>query len=94
VQGELREPYPKIIDQLNEASTQTLAVDLPSGLDCDTGRLLGTAVRADLTASFVAPKVGFEEDDAQLYVGDVHVIDIGIPNLIVEQILAEAEQPS
>jgi len=55
------------------------AVDLPSGLDCDTGHAQGPCIRANLTGTFVAPKVGFGRQGAAAYLGDVHVLDIGAP---------------
>jgi NAD(P)H-hydrate epimerase len=56
-----------------------LAVDIPSGLDCDTGRPLGPTVRAHHTATFVAQKKGFAEPAAREWLGRVHVLDIGAP---------------
>ncbi|MBU6222217.1 MAG: NAD(P)H-hydrate epimerase [Planctomycetes bacterium] len=56
------------------------AVDLPSGLDCDTGETPGACVRATLTATFVAPKVGFGRPGAAEWLGDLRVLDIGAPS--------------
>ena len=58
---------------------RVLAVDVPSGLDCDTGDRPGECVRADVTATFVAPKVGFDAAGAREFTGAVHVLDIGAP---------------
>lgn len=55
------------------------AVDLPSGLDCDTGQAPGACIRANLTGTFVARKVGFEQPEAAAYLGEVRVLDIGAP---------------
>lgn len=77
--GEIREPYVTVIREINNAAARVLAVDLPSGLDCDSGQPLGVAVRADHTATFVARKLGFDAPGAQDYTGTVHVIDIGVP---------------
>lgn len=57
------------------------AVDLPSGLDCDTGEAPGACIRANLTATFVAPKVGFGRPEAARWLGEVHVLDIGAPTV-------------
>jgi NAD(P)H-hydrate epimerase len=62
-----------------------LAIDLPSGLDCDTGRPLGPCVRAEQTATFVAPKKGFELPESKEWTGAVHVIDIGVPRIILQR---------
>jgi NAD(P)H-hydrate epimerase len=58
---------------------RVLAVDLPSGLDCDAGTAAGSCVRADATATFVARKRGFDLAGAAAYTGAVHVIGIGAP---------------
>ncbi len=76
--GPLREPWPAVIDALNACGAPILAVDIPSGLDGDTGRPLGTAVRAAATVTMHAPKPGFEI--AHEFTGGVSVADIGIPS--------------
>lgn len=58
---------------------RVLAVDLPSGLDCDSGVPAGACVRADATATFVARKRGFDAAAAGRFTGPVHVIGIGAP---------------
>lgn len=85
-QGEVREPYLTVIDRINAARRKVLAVDLPSGMDCDTGRPLGTCVRADHTATLVASKVGFEQPSAAESTGAVHVIDIGVPRVLLDEL--------
>jgi NAD(P)H-hydrate epimerase len=77
--GEPREPYHTAIEWMNLQSAKVLAVDVPSGLDCDTGRPAQSTVWADLTCTFVAPKVGFTTPEAQGYLGELHVVSIGIP---------------
>ena len=77
-------PIRTLIEAVNASNVPTLALDLPSGLDCDTGQPLGIAVRARLTATFVARKVGFDTPGAEQYTGDVRVIEIGVPGLILE----------
>ncbi len=73
-----REPYATLIRLLNEAGQATLAVDVPSGLDADSGRPLGVALRADVTATMGCPKVGFRGAAAS-YLGRLVVVDIGMP---------------
>ena len=63
--------------------TRILAVDLPSGLDCDTGTAAGAGVRADATATFVARKRGFDAPGAAAFTGPVHVIGIGAPRAVL-----------
>jgi NAD(P)H-hydrate epimerase len=82
--GPVRTPFDQIIAAINESPARVLAVDIPSGLDCDTGRPLGAAVRARHTATFVALKKGFAEPAAREWLGKVHVIDIGVPRRLLE----------
>jgi NAD(P)H-hydrate epimerase len=65
------------------------AVDIPSGLDCDTGLAAGDCVRADATATFVARKIGFDAPDAAAFTGAVHVLDIGVPRRLLDEIAAD-----
>ncbi len=82
--GSLREPFPAIVSTINTARGRVFAIDLPSGLDCDTGEPVDSesplAVKADFTATFVARKQGFENPDAAAFTGEVRVIDIGVPH--------------
>lgn len=56
--GEVREPYASAIAAINASSLPVLAVDIPSGLSADTGQVLGCAVNADLTVTFIGLKLG------------------------------------
>jgi NAD(P)H-hydrate epimerase len=85
-EGPPRPPWDEAIRLMNEAPGRRLAVDLPSGLDCDTGQPSPATVRADHTCTFVAPKVGFLRPDAAPYVGQVHVVDIGAPRRLLEEV--------
>jgi NAD(P)H-hydrate epimerase len=75
------------IAAVNKAAAEhdagVFAVDLPSGLDCDTGTAAGRCVRATLTATFVARKVGFDMPTAREWLGAVHVLDIGAPAAVL-----------
>jgi len=83
--GAPREPYRTAIEWMNRQSARRLAIDVPSGLDCDTGQATGCCVQANHTCTFVAPKVGFAKTSAAEYVGKLHVVSIGIPpGLITE----------
>jgi len=79
VQGPLRQ----VIEALNASGKAVLALDLPSGLDADTGQPLGVAVHAAATVTFVAPKVGFAVPGASSYTGPVHVAHIGVPRCVL-----------
>lgn len=78
VRGDIRsaiESWPKI---------RTIAVDLPSGLNADTGEVCGVCVKADTTVSFQFAKRGFENPVAKPYVGDLVIADIGIPEVCAD----------
>jgi NAD(P)H-hydrate epimerase len=83
VDGRLR----SVIQAINESGKPILSLDVPSGLDADSGVPLGLAVKARATATFVAPKLGFSQRGAREYVGDLAVIDIGLPRRILERFL-------
>jgi len=78
LKGEVSPPYARLIDTINGMGDAILAVDIPSGLDCDTGRPLGVAIRAAGTVTFVAVKKGFLSPEAKPYTGDVTVVSIGV----------------
>jgi NAD(P)H-hydrate epimerase len=85
--GAPRSPLDEVILQLNADPAPILAVDLPSGLDCDTGVAAGSVIQAAHTCTFVAAKRGFLSDEAAQYTGQIHVLDIGTPRILLEQVL-------
>ena len=85
--GKPRPPLDRAIDQINAQPAPVLAIDVPSGLDCDTGAAAEHTVRAAHTCTFVASKPGFDAAGAQAYTGQVHVLDIGAPRKLVEDVL-------
>lgn len=78
--GDPRPPYDTFIDWMNAEEAKRLAVDLPSGLDCDSGVPGRPTVRADHTCTFVGPKAGFTNPAAAKFLGEVHVCNIGVPH--------------
>src|SRR5262249_40215938 len=82
--GPVREPYSTLISFLNHRRAPILAIDIPSGLDCDTGEILGKAVRATRTVTFGAPKVGFGRGQGPETTGPVTVADISLPRKLLE----------
>ncbi len=74
----------RAIASMNRSKVPILALDLPSGLDADTGEPLGDAIRAAATATFVAPKLGFGHEQAKAYTGEVFVVDIGVPRALLK----------
>ena len=75
----LNDFYFKIIDIINNSNKKIIAVDVPSGLDADSGRPLGSAVKAHITYTVEVIKKGFIEYSALEYLGDLKAIQIGIP---------------
>jgi len=89
--GSVRDPFLTAIRLINSAGRPVFALDLPSGLDCDTGEILGDCVQARHTATFVAAKPGFSTAGAQHCLGVVHVLDIGVPNRLLQEIAQNAD---
>lgn len=79
ITGNPRQEFSEVIDAANSSRASILAVDLPSGLDCDTGTASGSCIRAKQTVTFVAQKSGFRNPAAAEYTGEVQVCHIGIP---------------
>ena len=76
--GQLSDEYKQLIESINSQHRPILAVDIPSGLDCDAGEPLGAAIRASYTVTFVAVKKGFRAAKASAYTGEIFVASIGV----------------
>jgi NAD(P)H-hydrate epimerase len=87
--GEPRFPLNLAIDAINSAQKTVFAIDLPSGLDAATGVPAKSTVQAAYTLTFVTQKTGFAYDAARACLGQVHVLDIGVPRVLVEAIMRE-----
>ena len=88
--GEPKSPYAEAIDRMNASGIPILAVDLPSGLDCDTGVPAKHTIRAAQTCSFVAAKPGFFTNTSKPYIGQLHVLGIGVPRKLLDEIISAA----
>jgi NAD(P)H-hydrate epimerase len=86
--GEPKSPYAEAIELMNASGVPILAIDLPSGLDCDSGAAARNTIRARHTCTFVAAKPGFFLKGAEQYVGEIHVCDIGVPRRLVDTVTA------
>lgn len=85
--GRVREPIDRWIGWINTRNASAvIAIDVPSGLDCDTGKPGGIAVTADLTVTFVDRKIGFDQPAAAQHLGRVVVADIGVPAELVDRV--------
>ncbi len=80
-----------VLSAINESGRKVIAIDVPSGLNPDTGEVMGVAVRAEVTATFGLPKLGLFLGNAREYTGIVEVVDIGIPVQLVEKEKADGE---
>ena len=81
LRGQLSDEYKLLIESINSCNCPVLAVDIPSGLDCDSGESLGAVIRAAWTVTFVAVKKGFVAAKATQYTGEIFVASIGIATL-------------
>lgn len=77
--------YAEVIQKINESSKRVISIDIPSGIEANTGKILGTAVRADVTISFALPKLGLYLYPGSYHAGEIIVTDIGIPKEIIEE---------
>ena len=83
VKGELRKTALRLIEEINAAGKPTIAIDIPSGVEADTGRIISVAVRADRTLALGLPKVGHFLGPGANAVGELLVDDIGIPHALL-----------
>jgi hydroxyethylthiazole kinase-like uncharacterized protein yjeF len=84
--GEVRDVYAEAISTVNGNSAPVLAVDIPSGLCSDTGRVLGLAVQANLTVTFIGLKRGLFTLAAADYTGTIEFNDLGVPPEVYSQV--------
>lgn len=91
-EGTLRPPLTQAVNAINQTGKPTVSLDIPTGLDADTGQPSPVAVEADLTVTFVAPKLGFGESSAEPFLGRVLTAEIGIPTSLVEQALRDPSE--
>lgn len=78
--GQIQGLYKNIIDYLNSNGVRIISIDIPSGLNADTGQPLGCCISAAMTVTLGFPKIGFSRPGAKKYTGKVVVADIGLIN--------------
>ncbi len=83
--SEVRDHLKNVISFINSLPQPVMAVDIPSGLDATTGRVLGDAIETDLTVAFGLAKIGQVVHPGVNYVGTLEVVDIGIPRYLIEE---------
>jgi NAD(P)H-hydrate epimerase len=87
LKGRLGSEYIQLIESINATKLAIVAVDIPSGLDCDTGKPLGAAIRATATVTFAAVKKGFIPAESREYTGELIVASIGIEPELYRRII-------
>jgi len=81
------------IQKANRSAVPILSLDIPSGLDADTGVPLGDCIHADATLTLALPKVGFREDGASKYLGELYIGDISVPIRLLQEMEIEMTHP-
>ena len=91
LKGGVRPGVKETILWLDSLDKPVLAVDIASGIHSDTGEVMGAALHAAVTVTFTLPKFGHLEGQGGYYTGELKTADIGIPEDVVEQVLAEKD---
>lgn len=91
LKGDVREPSDTAIKVINGLHRPVVAIDIPSGLDSDTGEVRGVCVRADVTVTMGLPKVGLLKPAAADFVGHIEMADIGFSRQAVDEIQTDVE---
>ena len=89
--GPLREPFDSWIRIVNESGHPVVSLDIPSGLDADTGEVVTDAITADLTLTMALPKRGMLSEEGIRRCGRIKVLDIGIPARFVDDVTGFTE---
>lgn len=82
LRSNLREPLPAIVQQINDSGLSVYAMDIPTGLDADTGEIFNTCVKAGTTFTFGTYKLGFALANAAAYTGEVQLIELPFPGFL------------
>ncbi|MGF1764328.1 NAD(P)H-hydrate dehydratase [Aliivibrio kagoshimensis] len=85
IAGQVRPDVQGVIDTINQSKRPIIAVDIPSGLDSDSGRILGCAIRATLTITFIAVKQGAVTGQARRVTGELLFAGLGVDHIFTQQ---------
>lgn len=88
--GDVRPEFSSLIGKINGAHAPVIAVDIPSGLNGETGCVMGSAVVAQHTVSFIGVKQGMVTAQARAYCGEIHFAGLGVDDLFVQQNIPSA----
>jgi ADP-dependent NAD(P)H-hydrate dehydratase / NAD(P)H-hydrate epimerase len=86
LKGKIQSRVKEVIDLINSLKKYTISIDIPSGLDGETGEILGSCIKADKTVTFVLPKKGLTIYPGCDYTGELVIADIGIPQVITNSV--------
>ena len=89
-----RPGHTAMIDMMNRAQVPVLSIDVPSGLNADTGHAAGAAVVASATQTFIALKGGLLTGQARAYCGDIHCATLGLPAALYQSVLQWRDDPT
>lgn len=81
--------YKQAIEAINNCKKLTVSIDLPSGLNADTGQPMGVCISSDLTVTFQYMKAGFKSAESKKYTGEIILESIGIPDWVYSGITAQ-----
>lgn len=85
VKGALRGFFKKVVDFINEQGVKVLSVDIPTGVEADSGQVEGSAIHADTTATMALKKQGMLFSPGREHAGEIKVIDIGMPPVVLDK---------
>jgi NAD(P)H-hydrate epimerase len=86
--GKVRDPFTQLINGINDCSLPVLAIDIPSGLCSDSGEMLGNAVKADVTITFIGRKIGLVTNSGNELVGRLIFDDLNVPKAVYSKVSA------
>lgn len=89
IKGEVRPAYAEAIEQINASGRPVMAIDTPTGLNADTGAVMGTAVRAGFTVTFIGVKRGLLTARGPALCGELVFADLGVPGSVYDQVPAD-----
>ncbi len=84
--------FQELFETVNRTGAPVLAVDCPSGLDAETGKVLGAAIKAQATATFAAAKPGLFKEEGPAHAGEVTVVPISIPLYLINKAAEDEEK--
>ncbi|MGS0536845.1 NAD(P)H-hydrate dehydratase [Pseudoalteromonas sp. SaAl2] len=91
LKSEVREPFTKLIKTANDSPAPIIAIDLPSGIDADTGAVQGIAIKAKLSVTFVGVKQGLVTGEGRAYTGKCEFADLGVGQAFIQLATPSAE---